>query len=79
VKLTKRGELHSFKSHINSMIMFSIFSTNPVKKLNKQYERLMKEARDIQRSGDLRLYAKKIEEAELLAKRISSLSTSNAN
>lgn len=33
----------------------------------------MEEAKDIQRSGDLRLYAKKIEEAESLVKQMESL------
>lgn len=33
----------------------------------------MKEAMEVQRSGDLKLYAQKIEEAEKVAKEIESL------
>ena len=50
--------------------MFSLFKKDPLKKLTTQYQKLMEEARDIQRSGDLKLYAKKIEEAEAVAKEI---------
>ena len=53
--------------------MLSLFKKDPVKKLTKQYLKLMEEARDIQRSGDLKLYAKKIEEAEKLAQEIDKL------
>jgi len=54
--------------------MFSFLKKDPVKKLNRQYQKLMEEARDIQRSGDLKLYARKIEEAEAVAKQIEELS-----
>ena len=53
--------------------MFTLFKRDPSKKLKKQYARLMEEARDIQRSGDLRLYADKISKAEEIAKQIESL------
>ena len=53
--------------------MLSIFKKNPLTRLNKQYQKLMEEARDIQRSGDLKLYARKIEEAEAVAQQIESL------
>ena len=53
--------------------MFSLFKKDPVKKLNKQYEKMMLEARDIQRTGDLKLYAKKIAAAEEVAKKINEL------
>ena len=55
--------------------MFALFKKDPLQKLKKQYARLMEEARDIQRSGDLKLYAVKIAEAEELAKKIENLST----
>lgn len=54
--------------------MFSLFSKNPTKKLEKEYKKVMLEARDIQRSGDLKLYAKKMEEAEIIAEKIAQLS-----
>lgn len=53
--------------------MFSFFKKDPIEKLNKKYQQLMKEARDIQRSGDLRLYAVKIEAAELVAREIEKI------
>ncbi|MDH3709212.1 MAG: DUF6435 family protein [Cyclobacteriaceae bacterium] len=54
--------------------MFTLFKKNPIKKLNRQYQKLMEEARDIQRTGDLKLYAQKIEEAELVAQEIEGTS-----
>jgi len=53
--------------------MLGLFKNDPLKKLRKEYEKRMLEARDIQRSGDLKLYAKKIEEAEKLAEEIQNL------
>ena len=53
--------------------MFSLFKKDPLKKLNKQYEKMMLEARDIQRTGDLKLYSKKIAAAEEVAKQINEL------
>jgi len=53
--------------------MFGFFKKDPVKKLQKQYDNLMAEAMQIQRSGDLRLYAKKIEEAEAIQKKMEEL------
>lgn len=55
------------------MPMFSFFKKDPIKKLENQYEKLMQEARDIQRSGDLRLYAEKIAAAEALQLKIEAL------
>lgn len=56
------------------IIMFSLFSKNPTKKLEKEYKKVLLEARDIQRSGDLKLYAKKMEEAESIAQKIAEIS-----
>jgi hypothetical protein len=53
--------------------MWSFLKKDPVKKLTAKYEFLMKEARDIQRSGDLKLYARKISDAEAIAKQIEIL------
>lgn len=44
--------------------MFGLFKKNPTKELEKKHERLMAEAMTIQRSGDLKAYAAKIDEAE---------------
>lgn len=53
--------------------MLQFFKKDPAARLNKQYKRLMEEARDIQRSGDLKLYATKIAEAENIAKQIDAI------
>lgn len=53
--------------------MFGLFKSNPTAKLEKQYAKLMEEAMHIQRSGDLKAYARKIEEAEKIGKEIEEL------
>jgi hypothetical protein len=57
----------------NTKDMFGIFRSDPIKKLKREYAQLMAEARDIQRSGDLKLYAVKISKAEEVARQIESL------
>ena len=53
--------------------MFGLFKKDPTKKLEKEYERLMERARDMQRSGDLRAYAVLIEESETILSKIEAL------
>lgn len=53
--------------------MFGLFKKNPTKQLEQEYAKLMEEARDIQRSGDLRAYARKLEEAEEVMKNIEAV------
>lgn len=53
--------------------MFGFFKKDPIKKLEKQYEQMMEQARDIQRKGDIKGYAQKMAEAEEIAKKIQSL------
>lgn len=53
--------------------MFNFFKKDPSKKLEKKYLQLMEAARDIQRSGDLKLYAQKIEEAEAVQRQLEAL------
>ena len=50
--------------------MFGLFKKNPTKELEKKHQRLMEEAMTIQRSGDLKAYAAKIEEAEAIMDQI---------
>jgi len=59
------------------ILMFGLFKIDPKKKKQQHYEKLMREARDIQRSGDLKLYAKKIVEAEVLAEEIEEMNRHN--
>lgn len=53
--------------------MFGFFKKDPVKKLEKKYAALMTKAMEVQRSGDLREYAKLIEESETIQNKILKL------
>ncbi len=53
--------------------MFGLFKKDPVKKLQKEYEKLMEEAMQIQRSGDIKGYAAKVAEAEKVQEEIDRL------
>ena len=53
--------------------MFGLFKKDPIKKLEKQHSAMLEKARDIQRSGDIKGYAKIMAEAEELAKKIDTL------
>jgi len=53
--------------------MFGMFKKDPVKKLEKQYAQLMEKAMAVQRSGDLKAYAKLIEESEGIQAQIQAL------
>lgn len=57
--------------------MFGFFKKDPKKALEQQYRKLMEEAMQIQRTGDLRAYADKIAEAEEIAKQIEALQKSS--
>ncbi len=53
--------------------MFGLFKKDPIKELQKQYQKLMEEAMQIQRSGDIKAYAIKVAEAEEIMKQIEAL------
>lgn len=53
--------------------MFGLFKKDPAAKLRKAYHKKLEEARDIQRSGDLKHYARLMEEAEQMAKELDEL------
>lgn len=53
--------------------MFGLFKKDPVKKLEKQYLKLMEEAMRIQRSGDIKAYSAKVAEAEEVQRKIEEL------
>ncbi len=53
--------------------MFGLFKKDPVKNLQKQYQKLMEEAMQLQRNGDLKGYALKIAEAEEILKKLDAL------
>jgi nitrogenase subunit NifH len=69
----KNNSIENLVSISNSNNMFSLFRKDPIKQSEKKYLQLMEEARDLQRSGDLKAYAKKIAESEELQQKIEDL------
>lgn len=55
--------------------MFGLFKKDPAKQLRQQYEKLLEEARDLQRKGDIKGYAQKSTEAEEVAKQLERIQT----
>ena len=55
--------------------MFSIFKSDPTKKLRKLHESKLEQAMLAQRNGDIRTYSMLTEEAEELWKKIQNLET----
>lgn len=54
--------------------MFGLFKKkDPIKALEKKYEKIMEEAMLLQRSGDLRAYAQKITESEELQQKMEDM------
>ncbi len=53
--------------------MFGLFKKDPVKKLEKEYLAVMEKAMIIQRTGDLKHYARLIEESETIQMKIQEL------
>lgn len=58
--------------------MFGFLKRDPVKKLEAEYHKLLEQARDLQRKGDIAGFAAKTEEAESLAGRIDELKKQGA-
>ncbi|MEM6455941.1 MAG: DUF6435 family protein [Acidobacteriota bacterium] len=58
--------------------MFGLFKKDPKKALEKRYAKLLEEARDLQRGGDIAGFAKKTEEAEAVAAEIDALEADQA-
>ncbi len=54
--------------------MLKWFRSDPTKKLRKQYEQKLLEARDLQRKGDIQGFAQKSAEAEAIMQEIERLS-----
>lgn len=53
--------------------MLGLFRSNPTKKLEKQYARLLEQARDLQRNGDIVGFSRLSAEAEDMLKQLTSL------
>lgn len=58
--------------------MFSLFKKDPVKDLENKRSKLLEEAMHIQRSGDLKLYALKMEAIDNLEKQIDALQSGSS-
>lgn len=56
--------------------MFTFFKSNPIKKLESQRAKMLQEAMQIQRSGDLKKYAFHMEAIDKLEKQIEDLQKS---
>lgn len=57
--------------------MFSIFKSDPVKKLNKQLSVKLEQAMHAQRNGDIRLYSQLSFEADEIDKQIVQIESQN--
>ncbi len=53
--------------------MFGFLKRDPIKKLEAEYGRLLEEARDLQRNGDIKGFAAKTAQAEDVAGQIEAL------
>jgi hypothetical protein len=53
--------------------MFSLFKKDPLKKLANQRAKLLEEAMQIQRKGDLKLYAMKMEAIDGIEKEMERM------
>jgi hypothetical protein len=53
--------------------MFSFLKSDPIKKMESARKKLLEEAMHVQRSGDLKLYAVKMEAIDKLEKEIEAL------
>jgi hypothetical protein len=56
--------------------MFGIFKSNPIKKLEEQYSRVLTEAIEAQRNGKIELYANLTMQSEEILKKIEELKNS---
>lgn len=56
--------------------MFGLFSTDPTKKLRKQYNAKLEAAMQAQRNGDIRTYSMLSQEADTLWKQLEPLEKS---
>ncbi len=53
--------------------MFGLFKIDPLKKLRKEYDRLLQDAMEAQRHGDIRLYSELSTEADKIYQKIKAL------
>ena len=53
--------------------MFGLFKSNPKAKLEKEHKKLLQEAIELQRKGDIQGFALKTEEAEKIEKKLAEM------
>ena len=58
--------------------MFNFLRKDPIKELTAKHKRLLEEAMHVQRSGDLKLYAVKMEAIDKLEKELDALRSSKS-
>lgn len=56
--------------------MFGFLQSSPEKKLQKQYEKLLQQAMQLQRNGDIKSYSMTIAEAEKVLANVDKLKKS---
>lgn len=69
----KIGESLNQMNRKRYFTMFSLFKSNPIKKLEVKRSKLLEEAMHIERSGDLKLYAVKMAAIDSREKEIDKL------
>jgi|TARA_B100001059_G_C17789343_1_gene559140 hypothetical protein len=57
--------------------VFSLFKSNPTKKLRRQYDKLLERAMHAQRNGDIKTYSMLTAESETLYKQIEAIENKN--
>lgn len=59
--------------------MFGLFKSDPLKKYRKEYNKVLQDAMNAQRSGDIRLYSELSTEADQIYQKIKSLENVNGS
>ncbi len=59
--------------------MFSLFRSDPKKKLEKQYNQKLEQARNAQRAGNMPLFATLTAEAESIGEELDALASNDSN
>ncbi len=53
--------------------MFGLFKSDPLKKMRKDYDKILNEAMQAQRAGNIRLYSERISTADSIYQKIRAL------
>ena len=59
--------------------MFGLFKSDPTKKLEQEYSKLLEKAMNAQRNGDIELYGNISHQAEEVLKKIDEIKASDDN